>query len=284
MKRVFEPLIFGGLAVALHLGFLTKAPTDGAEAAGNEGASLMSLQAANAQIEQMVADWEKPVEVTQTVAPLSQIAPPQDAAPVVTPTAMPDLAPSQSAAVALPDMTTSTPQPPVVDAPAPQPVPKIAPKARPKPKPAVKPKPVVKSAPSAPDATQTGKASQGQNAQKASGSGGGQAAGTAGKSSAASLSKSQQASLMAQWGAQIRSRINRKKRAPHGASKTGRTTLRITVARSGTITAAQVSGSSGIAALDDAALQAVSRAGKMPSAPKGLTEASYTFNLPIAFQ
>jgi protein TonB len=47
---------------------------------------------------------------------------------------------------------------------------------------------------------------------------------------------------------------------------------------------AGIAQSSGAAALDAAALKAVKAAAPYPRAPKGLTEASYSFTLPITFK
>jgi protein TonB len=59
--------------------------------------------------------------------------------------------------------------------------------------------------------------------------------------------------------------------------------LRITVAANGTLVNYRVAKSSGVAAFDQAALKAVSRAGKFPKAPKGIGASQFTFNLPMSF-
>lgn len=97
-------------------------------------------------------------------------------------------------------------------------------------------------------------------------------------------SPQQKASLMSQWGAQIRSCISRRASAPRGIREGGRVTLRLSVSRSGSIQGVGIVGSSGIAALDQAALQAARRAGRCPGAPAALTDASYAFDLPINLQ
>lgn len=126
--------------------------------------------------------------------------------------------------------------------------------------------------------------SVGQNAQKSAGTGGTTQAGNSGNAKVATLSNAQKASLEATWGGQIRTRIERRKRSPRGARGEGRVVLSITVARSGQVLKVAVARSSGNPLFDQAALQAVSRSGKMPSAPAGLTNASYGFMLPMDFR
>ena len=142
----------------------------------------------------------------------------------------------------------------------------------PKPRKTAKPAPVAKPE------------SAGSIAQKSAGSGGTTQAGNSGSAKVATLSKAQKASLEATWGGQIRTRIERRKRSPRGARGEGRVVLSITVARSGQVLRVAVARSSGNPLFDQAALQAVSRSGRMPSAPAGLTNASYGFVLPMDFR
>lgn len=106
----------------------------------------------------------------------------------------------------------------------------------------------------------------------------------AGGSGSTGPNPQQKASLMSQWGGQIRSCISRRASAPRGVREGGRVTLTLSVSRSGTIQGVGIAGSSGIAALDQAAVQAAQRAGRCPRAPAGLAEASYGFELPITLQ
>ncbi len=52
---------------------------------------------------------------------------------------------------------------------------------------------------------------------------------------------------------------------------------------SGALVNYRVAKSSGVAAFDQAALKAVARAGKFPTAPKGIGASQFTFNLPMSF-
>lgn len=106
----------------------------------------------------------------------------------------------------------------------------------------------------------------------------------AGGSGAAGPSPQQKASLMSQWGGQIRSCISRRASAPRGVREGGRVTLNLSVSRSGSIKGIGIAGSSGNGALDQAAVQAAQRAGRCPRAPAELTDASYSFQLPINLQ
>ncbi|MDQ1900484.1 energy transducer TonB [Paracoccus sp. WLY502] len=106
----------------------------------------------------------------------------------------------------------------------------------------------------------------------------------AGGTGAAGPSPQQKASLMSQWGGQIRSCISRRASAPRGVREGGRVELNLSVSRSGTIQGVGIAGSSGIAALDQAAVRAAQRAGRCPRAPAELTDATYGFVLPINIQ
>jgi protein TonB len=106
----------------------------------------------------------------------------------------------------------------------------------------------------------------------------------AGGSGAAGPSPQQKASLMSQWGGQIRSCISRRASAPRGVREGGRVTLNLSVSRSGSIQGVGIAGSSGNGALDEAAVRAAQRAGRCPRAPAQLTDASYSFQLPINLQ
>ncbi|MFM2357159.1 MAG: hypothetical protein RLZZ528_2895 [Pseudomonadota bacterium] len=95
-----------------------------------------------------------------------------------------------------------------------------------------------------------------------------------------------EASLMSDWGGRIRSKIDRAKTYPRperSAGVTGTVTLKLTVARSGQVVGVAVAKGSGSAALDAAAVSAVKRAGRLPKAPAGLDQDSYSFSLPVAF-
>jgi periplasmic protein TonB len=108
---------------------------------------------------------------------------------------------------------------------------------------------------------------------------------TAGKTARrAAGSAGAEKSLMADWGAKLRAKVNRARRYPAAAEgATGKVMLRLTVAVTGQVLAVKVRASSGHAALDRAALDAVKRAGGLPKAPHGLGQDSYSFNLPVVF-
>lgn len=171
-----------------------------------------------------------------------------------------DIAPQTAAAPPAPPAMKPKPRPQVAKT-TPQPEPVAEPKAQPKPK---------SSAPSV--------------GQKASGAGKGAVAGTGGAAKSTTVSKAKLTDLKAGWGASIRARIEARKRYPaeaRGAS--GKVTLRLTVSANGRLTDVAIAKSSGNAALDRAAIKAVQSAGRFATAPKGLTEASYSFTLPMSF-
>ncbi|WP_111734532.1 energy transducer TonB family protein [Roseovarius amoyensis] len=160
---------------------------------------------------------------------------------------------------------------------APPPPPAAEPPARRPPVPEMRPRPAPQPQAQAP--------SRASAAQRAQGQGGGQSAGASTRpANAATLSASQRSSLTARWGAELRRRVEARKRYPRdGRRASGTVTVRMTVNRGGGLVSASVARGSGNAALDRAALSAVRAAGRFPPAPTGLTEASYTFTLPMRF-
>lgn len=118
--------------------------------------------------------------------------------------------------------------------------------------------------------------------QKAKGDSAGQNAGTTAKTATATLSRATRQKLISQWGGAIRSGVERRKRYPGGTSASGTAVVRLTVAPQGRLVSATLAKSSGDAKLNRAAVEAVRRA-RIPKAPKGLSKASYSFSLPIAF-
>ena len=115
-------------------------------------------------------------------------------------------------------------------------------------------------------------------------SGSGRAAPVSDAGGTAKASPGAEKSLLADWGGSLRQKVERARRSPAGAAgQTGKVTLRLSVATSGRVLGVAVLRSSGVAALDTAAVDAVRRAGRLPKAPKGLGAASYDFNLPVVF-
>lgn len=120
-------------------------------------------------------------------------------------------------------------------------------------------------------------------AQVAAGAGDTGLRGVAGETAATGLSESARQAIVATWGAEIRARIEARKEHPEGIRASGRPVVRITVARSGAVEDVRVVRSSRVAALDEAAVRAVLRAGRLPAAPGGLDLARVSFDLPISF-
>lgn len=217
-------------------------------------------------------------------------------------------APDTSFEVAVPDMPAppepqldaprSTPdaltERPVTEVPRPDPVdlaalPQIDTDVPPPPESVLAPKtsvrPPERPQPPKPEAKRAEKPSQQDSAprqaQKSAGSGGSSQAGTATRSAAKSISRGQEQRLVSAWGAQVRARIESRKRHPGGRG--GRVIIALTVTPGGQVTAAGIARSSGNPRLDRAALQAVRSASRMPGAPAGLNDGSYSFSLPMDF-
>lgn len=250
MKALVETLAFTSLAAAVHAAVLVGFADDTGlpEGAGDAGDAVLSLQAAAPAVTRAVALWSTPPDTAQDV-PKRAVAP-----SLPTPLALARPAdayvPNRAA---LPEGLNATPQAPsapemFTDAPAPQ----------------------SGKAPERPVQVATGAGDAGQH-------------GAAVARAQTSQTRTQTASLMAAWGGEIRARIEARKAKPRGLWADGRAIVRITVSEDGKLRAANVIRSSGDARLDNAALVAVKRAGRLPAAPKGMGLAQASFDLPISF-
>ncbi len=297
MRRAAEFAVFLSLAAGLHLAVAAFGPqAEGAQSAGQGGDAAVSLQAASAELSEMVARWDTPPEVTEQTPErisepeLQQADPPPvplaalDVPPVPAPQG-PGLQMPQSDSV--PDRTVTEPAPPP-ETPEKIRMSEVRPQERPpelrKPAPA-KPKAQSNAHPKVePRKQKPAPASRSSAAQRASGAGGSTNAGTGQNTGAATLSAGQRQSLFAQWGAQVRRKIESGKRYPSSArGATGTVQISITVGRDGSLHKVSVVGSSGSSALDDAAMRAVKSARRFPRAPAQLTDPTYTFTLAMQF-
>jgi|GEM_PF-3576960 len=114
-------------------------------------------------------------------------------------------------------------------------------------------------------------------------------AGDAGKTPKASRNDGVKASTAAakqatqRWASTIRKRIEARKAYPAAAKGAqGTVTVRLTVSRAGQLLGVAVVQSSGVAALDKAAVRAVQTA-RFPAAPEGVADDSASFALPMKF-
>jgi protein TonB len=125
------------------------------------------------------------------------------------------------------------------------------------------------------DAARRAQAAQAGNSQRNS-------AATSRQSATGAAASASDPNAMAAWkgsiAATIRGRMNRE--AAAGTSG-GVATVRFTVSRSGAVSGAAVVGSSGVGAIDGAALAAVR--GSLPPAPAGVTQPSLAVTVPLRF-
>lgn len=290
MRRAAEFAVFLALAAGLHLAIAAFGPqATGAQSAGQGGDAAVSLEATSAEVSAMVARWDTPPEVADQAPPDDMPEPelqPPDPPPA--PPAVVEAAPTPAPQGLGLQVPQSDSLPDRIDtAPAAEPVPdqtrmsEIRPQARP-------PEPLRTPAPAKPrtqpEKQERAPVSRSSAAQRASGAGGGSNAGAAQDRGAATLSASQRQSLFAQWGAQVRRKIESGKRYPSSArGASGTVQVSITVGRDGALHGVSVVGSSGHPALDDAALRAVRSARRFPQAPRQLTDPTYTFTLAMQF-
>ncbi|QYX55701.1 TonB family protein [Roseovarius sp. SCSIO 43702] len=286
-------MTFGGLAVAAHLGAWAWHAGAGAGTppAGDAGEAAVTLAAATGQVGALVERWSAPPDVAATVAMVEPPAMPQaDDLEVSIPShPAPEKSPTRPAAPALTDAPAEADDAPMTDTESiarplsHAPLTSLRPEARPERRVAAPESGPGRAKPDRNDESTVTRARTATNAQTSSGRNNGAGSGTAQTASAPVLSQSQRQTLMAQWGGAIRHGVERRKRYPRGAAASGTTKLRITVSRQGRLLGVSVTQSSGDAALDRAAVDAVRRT-RYPAAPNGLTQPSYSFNLPIAFQ
>lgn len=267
MKRLIEISAFAGLAIALHIAAFATASPQGSESQGAGGETLVSLAGASAQMAAMVQDWETPPDVEVTVPEVPAPPPPAvDTLPSIStpdapsaPQLLPPMVPQPEQDMsAMPDIDTQPPEPPRENA------------LTTSPRPTARPEPQQRAQPP-------------REEQRAAGSGGGSQAGQSTSAAVSTISRGREAELMAQWGARIRPRIERRKRYPSGTRGSGQVVVALRVARGGQLVNVSIRQSSGVAAFDQAALRAVSSAGRFPAAPDELTESSYSFTLQINF-
>lgn len=175
---------------------------------------------------------------------------------------------SEPAGAALPD---TAPPPPLPTAQAPERSPH--PPARPAPHPA--PQASRPHPPAAPPASAA-------PAQRASGTGAQGHEGQAGQARQTSQAGVDTGGLMAQWGGAVRAAVQRQQRHPSHTRTGGTVLLRLDVHSDGRLLGVALQQTSGHAALDQAAIDAVRRA-QIPPAPQGLN-GSFQFNLPVRFR
>lgn len=268
MRRAAELIAFLALSAMVHAGVMAEFGDriGTPEAQGQGGADRITLAAAPESMAALARRWTEPPETATAIAALAP--PPLPDAP-----SLPRLEPALSG-LSLP----SAPQVPQPDAP-----PLSPPMTTPPPPPAPdadtavaqSPRPMAR--PAATSAPPSGP----QAARLAQGQGGGANSGSAPTATTPAMTQAQRHSLMADWGVQIMARIERARPRVRGQ---GQVTLALRIGRDGSLAAISVQHGSGIAALDEAALSAVRRAGRFPPAPDGLQEASYAFTLPIRFR
>jgi protein TonB len=206
----------------------------------------------------------------------------------VVPVAAPMPEPASLASAMPAALPTAEPPPPMPE-PMSEPVAKKP--AAPAPK-AIKPKaaapaPVAEAPPETKPETKTAKAEvpaqPAQNAAEPAAAPAPQPAAQSAAKSDPAASAGEAKALKADWGSKVRARINRKVALPTDSAP-GTVKVRLEIAASGALLAVGIAQSSGQAALDAAALKAVKSAAPFARAPRGLSEPSYSFSLPITFK
>jgi protein TonB len=248
-----EIALFGALSLALHGGLFLQFSGGGTDGAGDGGASVVTIAAADATLAALVAEWDRPPDAA-TDAPTPQPAPSDVEATLRTPDAARIVNGLPPAPLPLPDPALAAPMPRTSAPPLPD--------TRPVPRPE-------------PAQAERTAAAQPSAAHRASGAGDGATAGQQATGSGTTLSPQRRATLQAEWAGAIQSRIARQQRYPAGNHGDGRVKVELVILRSGQLGQVTLAASSGRPALDDAALTAVRRAAPFPPAPDGLEDDWY---------
>lgn len=302
--RLIEGIIFVSVAAGVHVGIWAASPQPGSAPLGGDGGkATISLEPASANVVEMVSTWQRAPGLMQQITPVA-LPVPQIEAPaqhaVLTPVpkpvlpqrpalpeqgSLPQVAPPPqppsppSTALAKP----ATPQPPADPRPmargdtppqAPQPVQPTEPERFDTPR-----ADTVPPAPRPPSQAQPKAQASGQPVPKAPKGNSAQ-----GQSQTVARGGADTSALQAQWGARIQRKVHRNLVYPRGVSESGTARVALTIDQSGRLRELRLVRSSGVAALDAAALEAVRRAGRFPKAPDALDQISYDFTLGLNFK
>jgi protein TonB len=278
-RHMAEPLVFLGIATALHAGVwigyaeLPNAGIAGQGAEGGGGSAKPTLVATPASVNGLIRAWKTaPVAGSEIAAPRAPAMAADRSAPApvrvtaVTEHPAAPVAPPRPGADPAPTRQTDPPQAPVLPTKA-QTAPRVAPRPR--------PEAPVRAMPAA---------GHGQAQTKGRGQGKATGPGT-GTASNGADAVGDSRSLMSEWGGAIRARVERAKvypRAAEAAGVTGKVTMILSLSSDGRLNEVAIQRGAGADILDRAAIAAVRKA-RFPAAPRGLAKDSYTFTLSLIF-
>ncbi|WP_422051036.1 energy transducer TonB [Shimia sp.] len=266
----------------MHVAVFATVPKTGSEAAGSGGEEMVSLLGAAPTVVEMVKSWEQAPETSIDVHDVMEAETPMLNSPVV-PT-LEDSAPR--AEVRLPTLQDASPDQFQIDPLATQLPPSPVDEKKPDPDAEQQERPEIDEVELQPKEEKALKAdvnSSGRQEQRAAGSSGGSNAGNTATATVSTAEQGKKAKLKAVWGAKIRNKIARFQRYPRGDHGNGRVVVRILVARDGRFANTQILRSSGVSALDKAAVAAVRSAKRGPKAPKGLEGETFSFKIALNF-
>jgi protein TonB len=272
MMRIGEAAFFVTLAAGAHLGLWALAPdTSGATSAGGSGDDRITLSAATAAQAAMIEAWQRPPEISPNPQPLSSAPPASDTTPLVLPQAVAQIQRPVFQAAAMP-----APQPPALPELDSEPAPPLAKtrgiaEVRPNPRPLRQ------------QQSRAAEASESRQRQRAEGAGQDETRGSEGDTTLASQTAARSNALRAAWGSAIYAQVRKNMRFPRGIDQGGTARLALRIASNGKLTDLRLTRSSGNAALDKAAMRAVSQAGRFARAPEGLLGAEHAFSLSLTF-
>jgi protein TonB len=259
--RAVEALVFGGAAVGLHLAVLGTFDLPGGGEPAQAGAPAVAMQAPDAALRALVADWERPPDPV----PAPEVAPPAGAA-----------APDLPVAAASPEMPAAPVAP---SAALPERAPTVARDAvrRPAARPLARPAELAAVAPPERPVAEPAR----PPAPAAAG-----AAGTAARPAASGVPGPEAAALTRQLATAVRAAIARAQRYPAQARSrgiTGTSVIQVTIGRDGGLQRVVLARSSGSELLDAAAVASARAVGRYPAAPEDLPGASFTFEAGLVF-
>jgi protein TonB len=259
--RALEALVFGSAAVGLHLAVLGTFDLPGGGEPAQAGAPAVAMQASDAVLRALVAEWERP--------------PAPAAAPEVTPPAR-AAAPDLPVAAAAPEMPAAPAAPGAV---LPEAAPEVARDEgrRPAARPLARPAELVAVAPAERPVAEPAR----PPASAAPG-----AAGTAARPAAAGVPAAEAAALTRGLATAVRAAIARAQQYPPQARSrgiTGTAVIQVTIGRDGGLQRVVLARSSGSELLDAAAVASAQAVGRYPAAPDDLPGASFSFEAGLVF-
>lgn len=261
MKQAATFTLFLGLALVVHVLVWQMRSPGASQAAGAKGDRAVSLIAINATLQDVVADWDSPPDVSLVMPEMDPTTLPARQSPSANPALL--VRSSNRSSEPFQKMFPAGSDPlPEIEQTTPEPSSSFAPANASRPVSRAEPLPQV--------------------AEQAAGAGDAGRSGQGTTEIASAQTNGPDPEQMARWGGAIHNAIERRKRYPAATRARGVVSLAMTVSTSGRLIDVSITQSAGDAMLDQAGRTAVQRA-SIPAAPSGIADGSYRFSLSVTF-